>query len=358
MSSKERIYYLDILKILSCLAVILMHVCDHSFQIALPFGLAWNSINVLDSVARFAVPIFFMISGALFLSREKIDLKRLYSKNILRLFTAYVFWIIFYSSWNFYWGHGKIAFENIGTILSDAVLTPMYHLWFVPTMIGVYVFIPILQNIIQNSNEKEMKYILKLFFVFCVVRCSVLIISNCVTEGFLKYLSAIFSRYSVDLFTGYVGYFFLGYYLSKFELKKKIRVILYILGIVSLLICIIGTAILSKVENKITAVTYFYEYRFITTLFTSVDLFIFGKYVISKMKLGDKAKKVTAELSNASFGIYLIHLAVLSRILPILLVPNVPISILTILTVLCTFTIALIIILLLRRIPVVGKYIT
>lgn len=348
-----RIYYLDILKILACFAVVMIHVSACSIGLVIPFGLAWNSINVLDSLSRFAVPIFFMASGVLFLSKTKIDIKKLYTKNILRLLIAYIFWILFYSAWNLYWGQGKLEIQNIGKIISDAILNPMYHLWFVPSMIGIYMLVPLLHKYIQNSSKQEIEYLLKLFFVFEIVRTSILVFNS----EKIVYLNRIANTFSIGMFTGYIGYFILGYYLNKYELKKKTRIILYILGIISLLICILGTSIISTKTNTAGLVSYFYEYNFITTLFTSTAIFIFAKYVFEKIELKDKIKKMVEWMSNASFGIYLMHLAILSRLLPILSKPNIPISFLIIFTAICIFIIGLIIVSIIRKIPFINKYI-
>ena len=96
-NNNSRKYYLDILKIISCIAVIVLHTCSKDMKLVSPFSNRYQVLNFFDSVARFAVPIFVMVSGALFLDRnKKIDTKKLYTKNILRLVIAYIFWSIMY----------------------------------------------------------------------------------------------------------------------------------------------------------------------------------------------------------------------------------------------------------------------
>ena len=59
MEKKE---YISILSVISSLAVVILHTngCFWTFS----YNGHWPSANVIESVMYFAVPIFFMISGA------------------------------------------------------------------------------------------------------------------------------------------------------------------------------------------------------------------------------------------------------------------------------------------------------
>jgi surface polysaccharide O-acyltransferase-like enzyme len=59
-------------------------------------GTEWNIYNICNSASRWGVPVFVMMSGALFLPRE-IPTKTLYKKYILRMTIAYVVWSAFYA---------------------------------------------------------------------------------------------------------------------------------------------------------------------------------------------------------------------------------------------------------------------
>ena len=66
-NKENRKSYLDFLKILACLAVIIMHLClnlDTSF-------LNWSINKSFNILGNFAVPIFVMVSGALLLNPQK-----------------------------------------------------------------------------------------------------------------------------------------------------------------------------------------------------------------------------------------------------------------------------------------------
>ena len=55
-------YYIDTLTILSCIAVVYLHA--NGIFWTHPSGRLWLTSNVIESFFYFAVPVFFMISGA------------------------------------------------------------------------------------------------------------------------------------------------------------------------------------------------------------------------------------------------------------------------------------------------------
>ena len=86
----------------------------------------------MDSAVRWAVPVFVMISGALFLpSERKVPLGRLYGKTILRVGTCFVFWSAFYAVVHcVIMGKGKWTFIN-------QLLRGHYHMWYIFAIIAL-----------------------------------------------------------------------------------------------------------------------------------------------------------------------------------------------------------------------------
>lgn len=62
--------YLDLLRIISALAVIVIHLASDRLVFSTPNSFEWQSLNLLNSISRFCVPVFVMISGALFLEKK------------------------------------------------------------------------------------------------------------------------------------------------------------------------------------------------------------------------------------------------------------------------------------------------
>jgi surface polysaccharide O-acyltransferase-like enzyme len=104
MQKLARSYHLDILRIIAIFSVLLMHTAGHtsSFFQNSPQTFTYQFLSIFDTATRFAVPVFVMISGALFLDSNKVlSTKKLYRKNILRLVIAFFFWSLIYVL--FYW---------------------------------------------------------------------------------------------------------------------------------------------------------------------------------------------------------------------------------------------------------------
>ena len=63
----ERIGYYDALRVAAMIGVILIHVCAQAAtDLAAEgqtLGIGWHAANLLDSLGRFAVPVYLMITG-------------------------------------------------------------------------------------------------------------------------------------------------------------------------------------------------------------------------------------------------------------------------------------------------------
>jgi len=58
----------------------------------------WQVLNLYDSLVRFCVPVFVMISGAFLLNSEKhLTISVIFRKYISRIVLAFVFWSAMYS---------------------------------------------------------------------------------------------------------------------------------------------------------------------------------------------------------------------------------------------------------------------
>ena len=91
----QRQYQLDYLRVFASIAIILLHVTAQNMPYCELAGTEWNIYNICNSASRWGVPVFVMMSGALFLPRE-ISTKTLYKKYISRMAIAYVVWSAFY----------------------------------------------------------------------------------------------------------------------------------------------------------------------------------------------------------------------------------------------------------------------
>ena len=79
--SDNKIIAFDGLRILAAFAVVVLHTVAPLF-LDLYQSYDWNVANVYESLVRWSVPVFFMISGALFLNKRKgLNIGQLYNKE-------------------------------------------------------------------------------------------------------------------------------------------------------------------------------------------------------------------------------------------------------------------------------------
>ena len=132
MNSQRRNQSVDALKGLAILAVILVHVPPSAMT-------GTNAWQVLDILARFAVPCFFLISGYFFhLSWCRAENK---TKPLLnsaaRILPTFLFWALIYAIVLPHAGPGTL--ENLMGLLRyphSFILTgKIYHLWFLSSLL-------------------------------------------------------------------------------------------------------------------------------------------------------------------------------------------------------------------------------
>lgn len=96
MEKRNRMVYLDTLRVAAACAVMVLHISAQNWYSVDVNGYDWAIFNFYDSIVRWAVPVFVMISGALFLNRE-IKICDLYRKYSARLVVAYFSWSTIYA---------------------------------------------------------------------------------------------------------------------------------------------------------------------------------------------------------------------------------------------------------------------
>ncbi|MBQ9327973.1 MAG: acyltransferase family protein [Solobacterium sp.] len=328
---KQRVSYLDNLRVLAELAVIMIHASAQNWNLLSPNTLAWNVFNITDGLSRFAVPIFFAISGILFLDpKREVSRKKLYSKNLFHLVTAYAAWSLFYAllyGVRYGWSRPEIL---------HAWLVGPYHFWFLHVMFGFYLLVPLLRN--MAVSMKWVKRILLLLFL----GSGITYVSHDTGWQYLVY--------SLDL--GF--YFFLGYYLHSVELSVSQQHICYGIGIIGAVLTILLTVIISTWNGEPNGM--FLEYLSFNVMMEFLGVFTFGKYQLSKFH-SPSIKKRVGILSDLCFGVYLIHVVILDAlhivgITTLWIHPIVGITVVFVFTSVSSFFASWI----LHKIPVVKQY--
>lgn len=294
----ERIVSFDYLRIFATLAVIILHVSAENWRKVDVNCFEWKVFNFFDGISRWGVPVFVMISGALFLGRD-ISVSDLYKKYIPRLAVSFVIWSTIYTI-----ASGKRSWDD----RIDMIVHGHYHLWFIPMIIGLYICVPILKLIV--TNKRITKYYLILAFVTASIIPGMMSIIKDLVGGRIDYAASLFNdvldSMDINIALGYVGYFLLGYYLNKNDLNRNKRVLIYLLGVAGFAFTVIISLIVS-LKTQIPCLNYYKNYN-VNIVFESVSVFTFFKY--SRLKPRD----IVYKFSGYSFGAYLIHALIIEQL--------------------------------------------
>ena len=203
MKRKDRDYRLDLLRVIAISMIVLMHS---------PMPDSAPGF-VLTGISYFTAPgigLFFMISGALLLNNDlstKAFLKRRFSKVLFPT----LFWTFFYLVVKCIESPRPIK-ELLTSVLSVPFSAQGHGvLWFMYTMSGLYLLTPILSRWLKSASKREVEFYLLLWGLTLVYPyLKPLLLLDEGVSGILYY------------FTGYAGYFLLGYYLNYlYVLRKK-----------------------------------------------------------------------------------------------------------------------------------------
>ena len=190
---KEKNYQLEVLRVISCFNVVLIHVCNLYSR---SFGDISNGEYVfsviLNAMARTSVPIFFMISGATGLG-SNYDFKK-YVKKVVNMAVVLLTASVLYRIWN-------IIYFDRAYDYHDIFDTPTkLHLWYLYAYLGIMIMLPFLQSMFRNLEKKFEILFVVIWFAFIVAY-------------------RVLDRLNMDIgyplpiigSTYYIGYFVLGY---------------------------------------------------------------------------------------------------------------------------------------------------
>lgn len=199
----QRIRYLDSIRVLACMMVILQHA---------PHPDAGNPGIVLAPLyflTAAGIGLFFMVSGSLLLP-VKGETGAFLRWRIGKILWPLLFWTLFYVVVGLLTG-GILPANLLKSLLSIPFSTQGHGvLWFMYTLVGLYLLAPILSPFLEMASERLLRSYLLLWAIStCHPILALFLDVNRSTSGMLYY------------FTGYVGYYVLGYYLHVYNPRVK-----------------------------------------------------------------------------------------------------------------------------------------
>ena len=289
--------YISILNVLACIGVVILHTFETGYTSDANFVFE----VLIRAVAYCAVPVFFMITGATLIDyRERYDTKTFFKKRLLKVIIPLIIWSIIYFIINFFKGKFSIndlSFKFVFEYFFLVKTNPIF--WFFVVIIGIYLAIPVISLIPQESRRKAFLYIIIITFVF-----------NQFLPDLLYHLNL---NYNYDLkfpltYSGWISFIFIGYYIDKYEIVKKHRVIIYVLGIIGFLTMVVPTIFISYHKNE--SCSWFDEYYDAPCVLYSASVFLFFKSKINNNQIVTKIMPFFNFVAPTTLGIYVLHIAI------------------------------------------------
>ncbi len=308
--TEGRIVSFDYLRVFAAYAVMLLHVSAQNWGKCDVTSTPWLIFNAYNSISRWGVSVFVMISGALFLDRD-IPFSRMLKKYIPRLVTAYVFWSVIYFLLTGKGITAKLAglFGNSTASSVAALIRAPGHLWYLPLCCGLYLCTPLLRPIAKNESLEKLFLTLALLFSF-IFPTIVTLMKDFGGENIVKIAKAfdsVLGNFGMQLVAGFSAFYVLGHFLTKTELSKKTRLFIYAAGLCGFAATILLNAAVS-IKNGKPVENYYYAFT-INVMLEAVSVFLLCKSLFSSP---GKCYPFIRKLSEWSFGAYLIHVLILT----------------------------------------------
>ena len=291
----NRTKYIMLESLVAALAVVTLHTngCFWRFGGSDTY---WPSANVIECVFYFAVPVFFMISGATNLDYfDKYSTGQFFWKRIKKTVIPYVVWsllgvlyLVILKKVN----PQDVTIKYLIKGLSQFNLINLY--WFFGPLFLAYLCMPLFAAVQKDRKSSVFSLMVILSFLF-----------NLLFPFIIYHIKVNYAfPLSITVGTGYLIFLMLGYLLDKNEIKLPVRIAIYVFSIIGLLIHLLGTYKLSIAAGEI--IKTYKGYITVPTILYSSGIFVFIKQVGNKIK-SERFWKVVGFLNKYTFSLYLMQ---------------------------------------------------
>ena len=208
--------------------VIIIHAGSALYHSCPLYEPAFVPLCFISTAVRGSVPVFFMLTGLLMLSREGLELGHFFKRHILRLAGLFLLWSPLYAVGS------RVASGSFGSAYDFfySVMAGHYHMWFIAAMVTCCLFIPILHAAIHGA-KLDTRWLLSVFLFL------VLLMQNCNLTPDPAY---ILNRFTLNFgfdYLPYLLYIIWGWYLGQREYGRRT---LWLAPLVFLLTAVLTTA--------------------------------------------------------------------------------------------------------------------
>lgn len=291
-----RVLYYDVLNVAACLAVLLLHFNGLAHAYSPTF--AWLQALAVECTFYWAVPIFFMLSGATLLRyRERYDTVEFLKKRFSRTVVPFLAWSLLALVWKVGTGQmpAPMGPRTVINLILNTQIIDVY--WFFIPLFALYLSFPVLSLLCDGSHDRTLWYLVGVAFVCnSVLPCVLPMVGIQLNPSLMLPVAA-----------GYLIYPVLGYLLSKTDLTRVQRMGIYVVGLVSLVLRYTATVVDSYASHELAQP--FWGYTYFPCLLLSVAVFVFARQVRWSRIFGTpRRERILARVAGGSFGVYLLHM--------------------------------------------------
>lgn len=346
---KREIKY-DILRIIACFAVVQAHVAQSYWGAVDVNGSEFTIMTVYDGISRFAVPVFFMLSGTFLLDPEKEMTAKRFGRQLWKLFAGFYLWSFFYAIQGPLYRGVTQGFENVSADMWKNAWTNFLmghgHMWFMLDLFGFYLLLPMIRKVCED--RKATGYFLLLWVLIRYV------LQILIAEFDMQRLLALTTNLHLYALTGYIGYFIAGYWLRKTVLEKKYRLLLYGMGVGAVFYTILKTLSLCR-ETMEHDVNFLMPGTLNILVYAAAVFVLFCNIQIPE-NCSERVQKWIATMAGGTFFVYMIHPFFIEKLQRVgIIVINYPVLLSVPIMTILIFAVGMLLAWIAGKIPVLGK---
>lgn len=282
---------LDLLKIFSCIGVVVLHSTRSGFNLE-----HYNISAHLYYLGTYAIPLFFMLNGYFLLNKKKLPYSYVFNK-IRGILTIVFVWnmLIWMIKRDF---NVNPLMKIIGSLIQEGYA---YQFWFFGSLIIIYLTLPIVKKLL----EKDYSYSVILLILIVIGIVIEMINTFIFHKPIQQYVPQTFR------FWTWFFYYILGGYLGKINIQeiKLTKFIKISFSIIFIISPILLFYLAKNVYHNGTA-EYFYDSMIVKIV--CIGLFIFFAKIEKNIVL--KNNELIVMLSSLTMGVYIVHTYVLARV--------------------------------------------
>lgn len=306
-----RIVFLDWLRVIACLMVMVVHSAEcmysNDYSFSFPSELGRWSVCLINGFVRPAVPLF-LIASAYLLIPLRTDTSTFFRRRAVRVVIPFAVWMVLYAALPGLWGEftGEEVRDNLAHILVNFIPRAS-HLWFVYMLLGIYLVMPVLSPWLERVTRREEEVFLGIWLFTTLF------------WHLHEALGDVFGECWWNPFplfyyvSGYVGYVVMAHYIRKYldwSLRRTLCLALPCF-LVGYAFCIGSFYTHSLTVEAVRQLELSWQ-----TTSTAPVLMSFGAFMLIRKITwaGRRTYRLVCDISAMSYGMYLMHMLVLPYI--------------------------------------------